>query len=139
MHIETSADARWSTRRHTVSGGHDGPAAGGRGYLVTAASRFSSWWSGERRPPALTADADSGAGLQGGLTDYDPPSNGGAATAPSEGGDQALKSNLPCRATWRASARAPSVRAQIAQHGCWHGQTTTNIGAFKTIAELVRV
>ena len=84
MHIETSADARRSAR-HTVSGGHDGPAAGGRGYLATAASRFSSWWSGERRPPALTADTASGAGLQGGNEDGVPSSNGDANLAPPEG------------------------------------------------------
>ena len=84
MHIETSADARRSTR-HTVSGGHDGPAAGGRGYLATAASRFSSWWSGERRPPALTADTASGAGLQGGNDDEVPSSDGDANLAPLEG------------------------------------------------------
>ena len=92
MHIETSADARRSAR-HTVDGGLDGPATGGRGYLATAASRFSSWWSGERRPPALTADADSGAGLQGGTTDSDPPSNGDAAPAPPEGGEPLSQSN----------------------------------------------
>ena len=96
MHIETSADARRS-RRHAAGGGLAGPAADDRGYLAAAASRFSSWWSGERRSPALTADADSGAGLQGRITDYFPPSNDGAATAPPEGGDQALKSNLPLR------------------------------------------
>ena len=55
--------------------------------------RFSSWWSGERRSPALTAGADSGAGLQGGTTDSDPPSNGDAAPAPPEGGDPTLESN----------------------------------------------
>ena len=85
MHIETSADARRSTRRHTVSGGHDGPAAGGRGYLATAASWFSLWWSGERRPPALTADADLGAGLQGGNEDEVSWPNGDANSAPLEG------------------------------------------------------
>ena len=92
MHIETSADARRSAR-HTVSGGHDGPAAGGRGYLATAASRFSSWWSGERRPPALTADTAYGAGLQGGTTDSDPPSNGDANSAPLEGGEPPSQSD----------------------------------------------
>ena len=86
MHIETSADARRSAR-HTVGGGPDGPATGGRGYLATAASRFSSWWSGERRPPALTADTASGAGPQGGNDDGVPSSNGDANSAPLEGGD----------------------------------------------------
>mgnify|MGYP005704232673 CR=1 FL=1 len=84
MHIETSADARRSAR-HTASGGHDGPAAGGRGYLATAASRFSSWWSGERRPPALTADADSGAGLQGGNEGEVQRPGGDANSAPPKG------------------------------------------------------
>ena len=92
MHIETSADARQS-RRHAAGGGLAGPAADDRGYLAAAASRFSSWWSGERRSPALTADADSGAGLQGGTTDSDPPSNGDAAPAPPEGGEPPSQSN----------------------------------------------
>ena len=43
------------------------------------------WWSGNRRPSALTADADSGAGLQGGLDDDVPRSDGDANLAPSEG------------------------------------------------------
>ena len=77
----------------TVGGDHAGPAAGDRGYLAAAASRFSSWWSGERRSPALTADADSGAGLQGGTTDSDPPSNGDAAPAPPKGGEPPSQSN----------------------------------------------
>ena len=78
-------DARRS-RRHTVGDGPDGPAAGGRGYLAAAASQFSLWWSGERRPPALTADAASGAGLQGSTTVDGQPSNGDAGLASSEGG-----------------------------------------------------
>ena len=77
MHIETSADARRS--RHAAGVDRAGHAADDRGYLAAAASRFSLWWSGERRPPALTADADSGAGLQGGTTDSDPPSLSQAA------------------------------------------------------------
>ncbi len=93
MHIETSADARRS-RRHAAGGDHAGPAAGGHGYLAAAASRFSMWWSGNRRSPALTADADSGAGLHGGTTDSDPPSNGDAAPAPPEGGEPPSQSNL---------------------------------------------
>ena len=84
MHIETSADARRS-RRHAAGGGLAGPAADDRGYLAAAASRFSSWWSGERRSPALTADADSGAGLQGGNDDEVPSSDGDANLAPLEG------------------------------------------------------
>ena len=66
------------------------------GYLAAAASRFSLWWHGDRRPPALTADTASGAGLQGGIEDDVPPSNGGAATAPSEGGDSRTDSDLEC-------------------------------------------
>ena len=61
--------------------------------LAAAASRFSSWWHGDRRPPALTADTASGAGLQGGIEDDVPPSNGSAATAPPEGGDLRTDSN----------------------------------------------
>ena len=63
MHIETSADARQS-KRHAVGGGLDGPAAGGRGFFATIASAFSSVVGGASHPRALTADADSGAGLR---------------------------------------------------------------------------
>ena len=80
MHIETSADARQS-RRHAAGGGLAGPVAGDRGYLA----RFSSWWSGERRTPALTADTAPGAGLQGGSTVEVQPSDGDASPAPPEG------------------------------------------------------
>ena len=95
MPIETSADARKS-RRHAAGVDHAGRAADDRGYLAAAASRFSLWWHGDRRPPALTADTASGAGLQGGIEDDVPPSNGGAATAPSEGGDSRTDSDLEC-------------------------------------------
>ena len=81
MHIETSADARRS-RRHAAGVDRAGHAADDRGYLAAAASRLSSWWSGERRSPALTADADSGAGLQGGNEGEDQPPNGDAIPAP---------------------------------------------------------
>ena len=92
MPIETSADARRS-RRHAAGVDHVGHAADDRGYLAAAASRFSLWWHGDRRPPALTADTASGAGLQGGIEDDVPPSNGSAATAPSEGGDSRTDSD----------------------------------------------
>ena len=92
MHIETSADARQS-RRHDAGGGLAGPAADDRGYLAAAASRFSLWWHGDRRPPALTADTASGAGLQGGTADVVPQSNGDANLAPSEGYDTPTTSN----------------------------------------------
>ena len=85
MHIETSADARQS-RRHAAGGGLAGPAADDRGYLAAAASRFSLWWHGDRRPPALTADTASGAGLQGGTAGEDPQPNGDAIPAPPAGG-----------------------------------------------------
>ena len=85
MHIETSADARQS-RRHAAGGGLAGPAAGDRGYLAAAASRFSLWWHGNRRPPALTADTAPGAGLQGGTAGEDPQPNGDAIPAPSADG-----------------------------------------------------
>ena len=94
MHIETSADARRSAR-HTVGGGPDGPATGGRGYFATAAGRFSSWWSGERRPPALTADTASGAGLQGGNDDEVPSSDGDASLASPEGEPTPTTSDQP--------------------------------------------
>ena len=48
---------------------------------------------GPRPAAVLTADADSGAGLQGGTTDSDPPSNGDAASAPPEGGEPPSQSN----------------------------------------------
>ena len=92
MHVETSADARQS-RRHDAGVDHAGRAADDRGYLAAAASRFSLWWHGDRRPPALTADTASGAGLQGGIEDDVPPSNGSAATAPPEGDDSRTDSN----------------------------------------------
>ena len=44
---------------------------------------------------APTADADSGAGLQGGNADSNPPPNGDAAPAPPENGDPTIESN-PC-------------------------------------------
>ena len=93
MHIETSADARRS-RRHAAGVDRAGHAADDRGYLAAAASRFSLGWHGERRPPALTADTASGAGLQGGIEDDVPPSNGDAASAPLEVGDPSSQSNL---------------------------------------------
>ena len=92
MPIETSADARKS-RRHAAGVDHAGRAADDRGYLAAAASRFSLWWHGDRRPPALTADADLGAGLLGGPTDLDPQPNGDANPAPSEDCQPRLKSN----------------------------------------------
>ena len=84
MPIETSADARRS-RRHAAGVDHVGHAADDRGYLAAAASRFSMWWHGDRRPPALTADTASGAGLQGGNDDEVPSSDGDASPAPLEG------------------------------------------------------
>ena len=82
MHIETSADARRS-KRHAAGGGLAGPAVEDRGYLA----RLSSWWNGVSRPQGLTADIASGAGLQGGIEDEIPQSNGDANLAPSEGCD----------------------------------------------------
>ncbi len=93
MHIETSADARQS-RRHAAGGGHVGPAAGDRGYLAAAASRFSLWWHGNRRPPTLTADTAPGAGLQGSIEDDVPPCDGEADLASPECGDPRTDSNL---------------------------------------------
>ena len=104
MHIETSADARRS-RRHAAGGGLAGPAADDRGYLAAAASRFSSWWSGERRSPALTADADSGAGLQARDEGEDQPPNGDAIPAPPADGDTESDPDLRC-ATNRRWLRA---------------------------------
>ena len=60
---------------------------GDRGYLAAAASRFSLWWHGQRRPPALTADTDPGAGLQGSIEGDVPPCDGEANLAPPECGD----------------------------------------------------
>ena len=94
MHIETSADARQS-RRHAASGGLAGPAADGRGYLAAAASRFSSWWSGGRRPQGLPADTESGAGLQARDEGEDQPPNGDAIPAPPAGGQPQSDPDLP--------------------------------------------
>ena len=94
MHIETSADARRS-RRHAAGDDRAGHASGGHGYLAAAASRFSMWWSGNRRSPALTAGAASGAGLQGGNDDDVSQSNGDANLAPSEGCDTPTTSDRP--------------------------------------------
>ena len=84
-------------------------AADDRGYFAAAASRLSLWWRGTSRPQALTADTASGAGLQGGIEDDVPPSNGGAATAPSEGGDLRTDSDPvpapPRSGVLRAAAR----------------------------------
>ena len=77
MHIETSADARRS-RRHAAGGGLAGPAVEDRGYLA----RLSSWWHGDRRPQGLTADTDTGAGLQARDEGEDQPPNGDAIPAP---------------------------------------------------------
>ena len=85
MHIETSADARRS-RRHAASGGLAGPAADDRGYLAAAASRLSLWWHGASRPQGLTADTESGAGLQARNEGEDQPPNGDAIPAPPAGG-----------------------------------------------------
>ena len=81
MHIETSADARRS-RRHAAGGGLAGPAADDRGYLAAAASRLSLWWHGASRPQGLTADTESGAGLQARNEGEDQPPNGDAIPAP---------------------------------------------------------
>ena len=81
MHIETSADARRS-RRHAAGGGLAGPAVEDRGYLA----RLSSWWNGASRPQGLTADTESGAGLQARNEGEDQPPNGDAIPAPPAGG-----------------------------------------------------
>ena len=61
------------------------------------------WWSGNRRSPALTADADSGAGLQGGNDDEVPSSDGDASLAPLEGDSTTTPSDrwwpCPCSET----------------------------------------
>eukprot|EP01048_Picozoa_sp_COSAG05_P010149 COSAG05_NODE_878_length_6804_cov_4.974944_4_plen_92_part_00 len=70
MHIETSADAR-QPLRHAA-------APGGRGFLASVTSSFSSWLSGASRSPAPTADADLGAGPWGSNTADVRPTNGDA-------------------------------------------------------------
>ena len=85
-------------------------------HLITAAaSRFSLWWHGDRRPQALTADTASGAGLQGGIEDDVPPSDGGAATAPSEGGDPRTDSNRRNLRFRGAAAGRTSLRSRGAR------------------------
>ena len=81
MPIETSADARRS-RRHAAGVDHVGHAADDRGYLAAAASRLSLWWHGASRPQGLTADTESGAGLQARNEGEDQPPNGDAIPAP---------------------------------------------------------
>ena len=110
MPIEASADARKS-RRHAAGVDHAGRAADDRGYLAAAASRFSLWWHGDRRPPALTADTASGAGLQGGNDDAVPSSDGGASTASPEGGSSPTTSDRVCRR--EMSPKGKNVRALI--------------------------
>ena len=53
-----------------------------RGYLAAAASRLSLWWHGASRPQGLTADTESGAGLQARDEGEDQPPNGDAIPAP---------------------------------------------------------
>ena len=93
MHIETSADARRS-KRHTVGGGPAGTAADDRGYLAAAASRLSLWWHGASRPQGLTADTESGAGLQARNEGEDQPPNGDAIPAPPADGYTASDPDL---------------------------------------------
>ena len=81
------------SRWHAAGGGLAGPAADDRGYLAAAASRISLWWSGDRRPPALTADTASGAGLQGGNEGEVQPPNSDAISAPLEGDSPLTTSN----------------------------------------------
>ena len=57
------------------------------------AARRPAWAQMAGWRAALTADTASGAGLQGGIEDDVPPSNGGAATAPSEDGNPRTDSN----------------------------------------------
>ena len=93
MHIETSADARRS-RQRTDGGGHDGPAASGRGIFAAITSVFSSVMGGASRSSASTADTDSGAGLRGSNDDRERLSRGDAISAPSTGSHTPSPSNL---------------------------------------------
>ena len=111
MHIETSADARQS-RRHAAGGGLAGPAADDRGYLAAAASRFSSWWHGDRRPPALTADTASGAGLQGGNAWAVHKGGGGSSPRARPGGQRRegiFGGRLPNDIRWLYRHRRPTA------------------------------
>ena len=89
-----------------------------RGYLAAAASRFSLWWHGDRRPPALTADTASGAGLQGGNDDDVPQSNGDANLAPSEGRNPDTPPN-------QASKTSRSSSLNRRNH-CWPNKRNRN-------------
>ena len=86
---------------------------GGRGYLAAAASRFSLWWHGERRPPALTADTASGAGLQGGIEDDVPPCDGEANPASPECGDPRTDSNLVAQLSVPAVAQVGGLELAL--------------------------
>ena len=77
MHIQT--------RQRTTGGGHNGPAASDRGFFASIASVLSSVVGGASRPPAPTADADTGAGLRGSVNEAEQPSLGDANSAPLEG------------------------------------------------------
>ena len=77
MHIQT--------RQRTTGGGHNGPAASDRGFFASIASVLSSVVGGASRPPAPTADADTGAGLRGSVNEAELPSLGDANSAPLEG------------------------------------------------------
>ena len=104
MHIETSADARRS-KRH-------GAGADDRGYLASAASRLSSWWSGASRPQGLTADTASGAGLQARNDGDDSPPNGYAIPAPPAGGSHELDPD-PRAVPVDAYEKAPIKRVPV--------------------------
>ena len=92
MHIETSADARQS-RRHAAGDGLAGPAVEDRGYLA----QLSLWWHGASRPQGLTADTESGAGLQARNEGEDQPPNGDAIPAPpADGYTESDPDHLPC-------------------------------------------
>ena len=86
-------DARRS-RQRIAGGSHDGSAASGRGIFATIASEFSSVVGGASRSSALTADADSGAGLQGSPHIGERSPNGGVNSAPSKDGLTPSPSNL---------------------------------------------
>ena len=101
------------SRRHAAGGGLAGPVADDRGYLAAAASRFSLWWHGDRRPPALTADTASGAGLQGGNEGEDQPPNGDAIPAPPADGYEVSDPDLVAQLSVPAAAQEGGLETPI--------------------------
>ena len=71
------------------------------------------WWHGDRRPPALTADTASGAGLQGGNEGEDQPPNGDAIPAPPADGNTESDPDPGCAVVAQREPPLLAVRAAL--------------------------